>query len=184
MIDYNWGPTPVVGSIAVFYWVTLRWMVPFPIGYWGVGAVVYFVVFLFSFAILNRKEQLTWNLMETVRLASIILILFELGVFYFVPGFMDKWVVQALHDTPLGSFTNWDLLAVALTSTVASHLVLSRMKPRPRLASSTSGIFVLEGQGSDHVPRTTSRNRDYQPSRLLLADGEGEVHHKPKGVPE
>ena len=148
MIDYNWGGNLVTNSIAVAYWMTLRWMIPLPLNYWGLGAVVYFVLFLFSFAVLNRKERLAQNLLETIRLASSILIMFELGVFYFVPGFMDKWVIQAVHGTPLASFTNFDLLAVALISTCASQLVLSWMRPRPRPASSPSASLVLEKKGS------------------------------------
>ena len=126
MIDYNWGGNLVTNSIAVAYWMTLRWMIPFPLNYWGLVAVVYFALFLLSFAILNRKERPTRNLLDTVRLASIILILFELGVFYFVPGFMDKWVIQAVDDTSLAAFTNWDLLFMALAFGAISHLYLTK----------------------------------------------------------
>ena len=111
MIDYNWGTNLVANSIAVTYWMTLRWMIPFPLNYWGLGAVVYFALFLSSFAVLNRRERLRQNLLETIRMGSIILIFFELGVFYFVPDFIDKWVIQAVRDSWLGYFTNADLLA-------------------------------------------------------------------------
>ena len=136
MIDYNWGTNPVANSIAVSYWLTLRWIVPFPLNYWGAGAVIYFGFFLVSFALLNRDEPHLRNILETSRLASVMLVLFELGVYYFVPDFMDKWEVQAFHGTPLAIFTKWDLLAVALLSTVATQVALSRLKksarkPRP-----------------------------------------------------
>ena len=131
MIDYNWGTVPIVNSIAIFYAMTLMRLIPFPLNYWGLGAVVYFILFLLSFIVLNRNEGPTRNLLETIRLASIILVLFELGVFYFVPGWMDKWVIQALHGTPMDAFTNWDLLGVGLVSTIASHLVLTRIKSPP-----------------------------------------------------
>ena len=145
LIDYNWGTVPIVNSIAILYAMTLMRVISFPLNYWGLGAVAYFILFLLSFVVLNRNEQPTRNLLGTVRLASIILVLFEFGVFYFVPGWMDKWVIQALHDTPLDSFTNWDLLGVALTSTIASHLVLARTKPRLRPASAKPGAPILEG---------------------------------------
>ena len=146
MIDYNWGTVPIVNSVAILYAMTLMRIIPFPLNYWGLGAVVYFVLFLLSFVLLNRNEDPTKNLLETFRLASIILVLFEFGVFYFVPGWMDKWVIQALHGTPLDSFTNWDVLAVALISTIASQLALSWMRPRTKEASSTSGPLVLENR--------------------------------------
>lgn len=123
MIDYNWGTNFIVGSIAIFYWMTLRWMIPFPVNYWGLGAVMYFVLFLLSFAVLNRKQPLLRNVLETVRLASGILILFEVGVFYFVPGFMDKWVINAVRYTPLSYFTNWDLLGASVGLLIFSELL-------------------------------------------------------------
>ncbi len=130
MIDYNWGTNPVSNSIAIAYWMTLRWMVPFPLNYWGVGAVVYFALFLFSFAILNRKEVPTWNMFETVRLGSMILVLFELGVFWSVPGYMDKWVINAVRYTPLSYFTNWDLLGASVGSLTLSDLLLRNRQRR------------------------------------------------------
>jgi hypothetical protein len=138
MIDYNWGTNPVSNSIAIAYWMTLRWMVPFPLNYWGVGAVVYFALFLLAFAVLNRKEGLAWNMFETLRLASMILALFELGVFFSVPGYMDKWVIQAFYGTPLAFFTNWDLLTGSLASTIGFHLVLTRMRLSHRFAGSAT----------------------------------------------
>lgn len=135
MIDYNWGTNLIVVSLSVFYWMTLRWMIPFPLGYWGVGAVMYFMLFLLSFAVLNRKQPLLRNVLETVRLASGILILFEVGVFYFVPGFMDKWVINAVRYTPLSSFTNTDVLitAVGLFAVLEAVLIKSGSKRPPRL---------------------------------------------------
>lgn len=144
MIDYNWGTNLVTSSIAVAYWMTLGRLIPFPLNYWGLGAALYFVVFLISFAVLNRKEKFTLNLMETARMASVILVLFEVGVFHFVPNFMDKWVIQALHGTPLESFTNWDLLALALATAVVSHLVLVRIKLRSEPAGATPRTLAFE----------------------------------------
>lgn len=128
MIDYNWGTNPVTSSIAVSYWMTLRWMIPFPLGYWGAGAVVYFSLFLFSFAVLNRKELAALNFLETVRLASFILVLFELGVYYFVPDFMDKWVISAVRDTPLGAITNTDVLVGSVCALALSEFCLLRLR--------------------------------------------------------
>lgn len=128
MIDFNWGSNLITSSLALTYWMTLRVLIPFPLNYWGVGAAAYFVVFLLSFAVLNRGERLATNFLETIRLASVIIILFEIGVFYFVREFMDKWIVQALRDTQFASFTNWDLLFLAVATMVASHFALMKMK--------------------------------------------------------
>ena len=124
MIDYNWGTNLVAKSFAIFYWMTLRWMIPFPVNYWGLGAVVYFGLFLLSFFVLNRRESSTRNFLQTVRLASAVLILFEVGVYYFVPDFMDKWVINAVLGTPLAYFTNWDLLVSAAILLFLSHFFL------------------------------------------------------------
>ena len=128
MIDFNWGTNVITNSFAIIYWMTLRWMIPFPVDYWGLGAVVYFTFFLFSFAVLNRKEPFKENLIQTVRLASVILVFFEIGVCYFVPDFFYKWVINAVRDTPLSTFTNADLLAAAIGLAVASQLSLIRTK--------------------------------------------------------
>lgn len=125
-IDFNWGTTPVVGYLALIYWMTLRWLVPFPINYWGVGAVVYFSLFLLSFAVLNRKNALIPNLLETVRLGSMVTVLFELGVFYFVPGFMNKWVINAVRGTWFAYFTNWDVLFGSIVMFTISQSWLMR----------------------------------------------------------
>lgn len=128
MIDYNWGTNFVTNAIAVTYWMTLRWIIPFPLNYWGLGAVVYFVLFLGSFATINRSERPARNLTETVRLAAAILVLFEAGVWYFVPEFMDKWIINAVRNTPLGQFTNWDLMAASLVLLTVSQAVLLKSK--------------------------------------------------------
>ena len=133
-IDYNWGTTPVVSSIAIFYGITLKWIIPYPVGYWGLGAVVYFAFFLLSFGILNRKEPPFRNILEVTRLASVILVLFEVGVYYYVPLFMNKWVIDAVKDTALESFTNWDLLATSMTLFILSNLILVRSN-HSRMAS-------------------------------------------------
>lgn len=126
MIDYNWGSNPITSSIAVAYWWTLRWMIPFPLNYWGLGAFLYFLVFLISFAALNRAEPLFSNLLQTIRLGSLLLVLFEVGVYYFVPDFMGKWVVNAVRGTTLAFFTNWDLLACSIAAMGLSQAMLSR----------------------------------------------------------
>lgn len=136
MIDFNWGSNPITDSIAVAYWMTLRWMIPFPLNYWGMGAVVYFMIFLFSFSVINRGKPLGRNLLETGRLASAILVLFEIGVYVFVPGFMDKWVIQAAYRTPLESFTNWDLLVLALAGLIVLHFLLTKTTNDGSAASS------------------------------------------------
>jgi hypothetical protein len=138
MIDYNWGTNFIANSFALIYWMTLRWMVPFPIGYWGVGAAVYFALFLLSFAVLNRRERTAKNLLETVRLGSVVVVLFEIGVFYFVPDFMNKWVIDAVRGTVLGAFTNWDLLVTSITLLIVSQMMLSWRR------SKRSGVDVLE----------------------------------------
>ncbi len=126
MLDYNWGTNFITNSFAVAYSVTLRQIIPFPNGYYGVGAGIYFGLFLFSFLVLNRKEPWKANVLETIRLASAIIALFEIGLYYFVPYFMDKWIIDAFRDTPLQSFTNNDLLAVSVGLLVVSQLLLSR----------------------------------------------------------
>ena len=142
MIDYNWGTNFVASSFALFYWMTLRWMVPFPIGYWGVGALFYFALFLLSFAILNRRESSVKNVLETIRLGSAAIIMFETGVFYFVPGFINKWVIDAVYGTPLASFTNWDLLATASVSAIVSNVILARLKHHSKPPRPDSGTVI------------------------------------------
>ena len=54
MLDYNWGKNFLTNSFAIIYSYTLRQAIPFPIGYNGVGAIVYFGLFLLSFLVMNR----------------------------------------------------------------------------------------------------------------------------------
>ena len=128
MLDYNWGTNPITNSFAIIYSDTLRRIIPFPTGYYGVGAGVYFGLFLLSFLILNRREPLAENALETLRLASAVVILFELGLYYFVPYFMDVWVIDAFRNSPLRYFTNWDLLALALVLFALSYVLLRHMR--------------------------------------------------------
>ena len=128
MLDYNWGTNLITSSFAVAYVDTLQRVIPFPIGYYGVGAGIYFAFFLFSFAVLNRGESLRTNALETVRLASAVIVLFELGLYYFVPYFMNVWVIDASRDTPLRYFTNIDLLVLALVILLFSQVLLRRVK--------------------------------------------------------
>lgn len=124
MLDYNWGTNPITNSIAMLYAATLRQIIPLPLGYYGVGAGIYLGLFLLSFLLLNRREPLRVNVLETIRLTSATVILFELGLYYFVPYFMDKWVVEAFRNTPLQSFTNIDLLALAIGVLVSTQLLI------------------------------------------------------------
>ncbi|MDG6971224.1 MAG: hypothetical protein JRN54_08985 [Nitrososphaerota archaeon] len=125
MIDFNWGATPIAGSVALAYWMTLRWIIPFPVNYWGLGALVYFLFFLASFALLSRNERPIRILLGTLRLGSAVLIVFEIGVYYFVPGFMDKWVINAVRGTSLAIFTNWDVLGFSIVTLVVSQALIS-----------------------------------------------------------
>ncbi|MDG6990379.1 MAG: hypothetical protein JRM99_03035 [Nitrososphaerota archaeon] len=116
MIDFNWGNNFLVNSVALAYWFTLRWMIPFPINYWGAGAAIYFAIFLLSFAVLARIHGLHDVILETVILGSSTMTLFELGVFYFVPSFWNTWTMSFLRGTPLGNFTNADLFWSSLVA--------------------------------------------------------------------
>lgn len=129
MTDFNWGNNPVVASIAFAYWLTLRRMIPFPLNYWGVGALAYFALFLVSFGILNRTTSFCENILETARLASVVLILFEMGVLTFVPNFMNNWVLAAFAGTFLAWFTNWDLLGTGiLVLLVSEYFILNERR--------------------------------------------------------
>lgn len=136
MIDYNWGTNFVTSSVALTYWLTLRWMIPFPLNYWGLGAAIYFVLFLLSFAFLNRNDRPLRNGLATLRLASVLVVMFEFGVYYFVPGFMNKWVIQAFDGTVFGLFTNWDLLLVSVVVGVTSHVLIGKTNVRQSLEAS------------------------------------------------
>ena len=124
MLDYNWGNNLLTDSFAFAYSVTLGRFIPFPIGYYGVGALGYFLLVLASFYALNRRESPRRNSLETLSLAGGILVAFELGLWYFVPYFMDKWIIDAVRNTPLQVFTNWDLLIVGAGIVVVSQLLL------------------------------------------------------------
>lgn len=131
MLDYNWGTNLVTNSFAIIYSSTLRQVIPFPYGYYGVGACIYFALFLLSFLILNRREPWRANVAETIRLASAVIILFELGLYYFVPYFMNVWVIDAARDTPLHYFTNTDLLVLSFIVLLLSQLLLHRVRMQP-----------------------------------------------------
>jgi len=135
MLDYNWGTNVVTNSFALIYSATLRRLPLFPIGWYGAGAAVYFGIFLLSFFILNRKTPASQNVLETVRMAAGTVVLFEVGLYLFVPYFMDYWVIDAVKNTALRSFTNTDLLLSALGLLAASQAVLSRMRHSGRSLS-------------------------------------------------
>lgn len=130
MLDYNWGTNPITNSFALIYSMTLRQLFPFPIGYYGAGAGIYLGLFLLSFLMLNRGTPLRRNLLETVRMASVVVILFELGLYYFVPYFMDVWVIAAFIGTPLQGFTNWDLLAFSIGTLGLTQSILLASRRR------------------------------------------------------
>ena len=132
MIDYNWG-TGIPSYIATGYVLTLGRVVPLMIGFDGVEAGVYFLFFLLSFFILNRSEPRGRNLMQTIGVAGAIIVLFELGLWYFVPYFMDKWVIAAVAGTPLGAFTNWDLLGLGAILLIATQGLLPVTKSEPKM---------------------------------------------------
>jgi hypothetical protein len=128
MLDYNWGTNPITNSFAIIYSSTLRQIIPFPLGYYGVGAGIYLGLFLSSFLLLNRREPLRVNVLETIGLASAVIVLFELGLYYFVPYFMNVWVIDAVKDTPLRYFTNTDLLALSAAAFILSQLMVRKVK--------------------------------------------------------
>ncbi|MDG6921362.1 MAG: hypothetical protein JRN59_07525 [Nitrososphaerota archaeon] len=111
MIDYNWG-TGIPSYIAIGYVLTLGRVIPLSFSLNGVEAGIYYLLFLLSFSILNRSEPPRRNLLHTIGLAGAIIVLFELGLWYFVPYFMDKWVIAATVGTPLAAVTNWNLLGL------------------------------------------------------------------------
>ena len=129
MLDYNWGTNPVTNSFALAYTATLRKLIPFPVGYYGVGAAMYLLLLLVSFYVLNRREPSRKNFLETLSLAGMIVVVFELGLGYFVPYFMDKWVIDAVRNTPLQALTNWDLLTIGAGLIVVSQLLLHIRRP-------------------------------------------------------
>jgi len=126
MLDYNWGTNEVTSSFALAYSMTLRRAIPFPLGYYGIGAAIYFALFVLSFLFLNRKETLYRNFLQSLSLVSATVILFELGILYFVPYFMGKWVIDAARGTTLQAFTNWDLLGLAACVFLFSRVFLAR----------------------------------------------------------
>jgi hypothetical protein len=125
MIDYNWG-TGLTNAFAAVYTATLGRIIPAED--LGPKAALYFVLLLLSFLMLNRRQLLKENLLETLRLGSAIIVLFEVGVFAYVPYFIYKWVIQDLYGTPLQYFTNLDLLLVAAGLLVASQFFLLRTR--------------------------------------------------------
>jgi hypothetical protein len=128
MLDYNWGTNPITNSFAIIYSSTLREVIPFPYGYYGIGAGIYFGLFLFSFSILNHGKPRRVSLLETISLASAIVVLFELGLWYFVPDFMNVWVIDAVRDTPLRYFTNVDLLALSVAVFISSQVLVHQTR--------------------------------------------------------
>jgi hypothetical protein len=130
MIDYNWGTNFLTNSFSLIYSMTLGWLIPFPVGYWGVGAVIYFSLFLFSYAFLNRKAPFVTNFLQTIGLASAVLLLFEIGLYLFVPEFMDTWVIAASAGTPLQYFTNTDLFVLALGLLASSQFLVRFTRSR------------------------------------------------------
>jgi len=139
MLDYNWGTNPITNAFANTYTLTLRQLVPFPIGYYGIGAAIYLGLFLLSFIILNRRASLVSNLLETIRVASAVVIFFELGLYYFVPYWMDYWVIGAFSEGPLQYFTNWDLLGIGIACLALSQALLM-IRAGPHASASLSGV--------------------------------------------
>ncbi|MCL5672974.1 MAG: hypothetical protein JRN68_08560 [Nitrososphaerota archaeon] len=131
-IDYNWG-TGIPSYIAMGYTLTLGRVIPLVLGFYGVETGLYLLLFLLSFLILNRGESRGRNLLQTIRLAGTVIVLFELGLWYFVPYFMDKWVIAAVAGTPLAAFTNWDLLGLGATLLVMTQGLLLVTKSEPKI---------------------------------------------------
>ena len=122
MLSYNWGTVFIVNAFALVYSGTLG-----RVGQGGVVALGYFVLFLFSYMTLNRQKPFTANLLETLRVAFLIIVLYEVGVCLFVPSWFNGWVIQAFSGTVLGLVTNADLLLISLFAVVALS-VYARMK--------------------------------------------------------
>jgi hypothetical protein len=129
MLDYNWGTNPITNTFAIAYNSSLRWMIPVPTGFYGVAAAGYFALLLLSFVVMNRREAPRKNVLQALNLAGWIIVLFELGLWYFVPYFMDKWVIDALRATPLQAFTNWDFLIVGIGITAVTQTLLFKYRP-------------------------------------------------------
>ncbi|MGP8125025.1 MAG: hypothetical protein ACLQEQ_04045 [Nitrososphaerales archaeon] len=117
MISYNnAGATGVVASMInafafVFYYTLCRVITP-PLNYWGASALVYLCLFLLSFMLLNRRKSPSSNLAETIRLASVIVIFYEVGTYLFAPFWWNRAIMAAFNGTFLESFTNAELVSV------------------------------------------------------------------------
>lgn len=147
MLDYNWGTNFITNSFAIVYSLTIRQLIPFPVGHFGVGAAVYLGLFLISFLILNKRMPLRENVLQTLSLASAVIVLFEMGLYYFVPYFMNLWVIQGFYGTPLRYFTNVDLLATAISVLIVSQACLARL----------SSMLLLRWNSSPSVNSITQR---------------------------
>jgi hypothetical protein len=132
MTDYNWGTNFLTNSFALIYAQTLERLTPFAPGASGIAAFGYFGLFLSSFALLNRSKPARVNLLETARLGALVVILFEVALYYFVPYFMDKWVMQVLYGTPLQDFTNLDLAVAGIVLFAVPQAYLRRIHKSPR----------------------------------------------------
>jgi len=131
MIDYNWG-SGITNAFALVYIRTLGRAIPAED--LGSKAGLFFALTLLSFLILNKRQPLKENVLETLRLGSVIICLFELGLAFYVPYFMDTWVIQDFYGTPLQFFTNVDLLVAALGSLIVSQCCLFRIRSKKRIA--------------------------------------------------
>jgi hypothetical protein len=133
MIGFNWG-SGLPNAFAVVYLLGVQKIIPIFINRLGAEAAIFFLLFAASFLILNRRKPRTENLLETLRMGSVIMILFEFGLILTDWHDMGVWVIQAFVGTPLQAFTNWDLLILAVVVLVLSQSLLmrrSRTKPRP-----------------------------------------------------
>jgi hypothetical protein len=125
MLDLNPGTNYVMNTFAIIYYDTLMQVIHFPIGFWGAGAAIYFGLFLGAFLILNRREPLLKNVLQTLRLASATVVLFELGLFYLLPSAVNITVMTAFYFTPLHDFTNANLLVTGVGLLIASQVGLA-----------------------------------------------------------
>jgi len=118
------GDQPMPFALYMAYYYTLRNIVPVIGGAYGVDAGIYMVIMLCSFAILNRKVGATINLLQTVRLAAAMVLVFEVSLFFVAPVWRDVFVIAAQIGTPFQWFTNDDLMFVSVSFLVLTQLVL------------------------------------------------------------
>jgi hypothetical protein len=120
----------VAHSLYLLYYATIDRIIP-PIGSaFGLNVGLYLTLALVSFAFLNRKSSLVPDMIQTLKIGTLLVVAFETALYFMDPEWRNVFVVTAQAGTSLQWFTNDDLLICALVVLIALQAASMRFKRR------------------------------------------------------